>query len=127
MMNDDLDFFADLAEEAGMSDIEEELRYIGGKMTLHEVIESSGMNKDEWEKLWLSGETDWWPDTAHCIPGSEKLGVVNFKDSGSSIGWLPKLAVDRLDKLQRNGEKYVFHISPGVNAYKIGYVDDFDI
>ena len=75
-------------------------------MTLKEVDNIAYMNHKEWESVWLTGKTDWYPDS---------LGDLHHT---------PKASV-RLDALRENGEQYTVHVDYGVHAFRIGFVHEF--
>lgn len=75
-------------------------------MNLEEVDAVAYMNHRLWEKLWLDGETDWYPD---------------------SLGYLHHTAMarERLDALRATGEQYTTHVSHGVHAFRIGFMHEY--
>lgn len=75
-----------------------------------------------WEREWLAGNTEWWPDTIEL-----QCDVEQIIRSGCPSSPMPRKAQERIQKLQDAGESYVAHVSPGVHAYKIGFVSEYTV
>lgn len=73
-----------------------------------------------WEREWMAGNTEWWPDSIDLSGDAEQ--VIR---SGCPSSPMPKKAQERIQKLRDAGEIYVTHVKSGVHAYRIGLVSEY--
>lgn len=76
--------------------------------------------KEKWEREWLAGNTEWWPDTID-LPGDAEQII----RAGCPSSPMPRKAQERIQKLREAGARYVIHVDSGVHAYRIGYAREY--
>jgi hypothetical protein len=93
---------------------------LGCPMSSKEIYYKIYGNPEAWEREWLAGNTEWWPDTID-LPGDAEQII----RSGCPSSPMPRKAQERIQKLRDAGETYVTHVSPGVHAYRIGFASEY--
>lgn len=75
------------------------------RLKLDEVQDIAYLNYQVWETLWLTGKTDWWPDSLE-----DKI--------------FPPTKYERIQFLRDNNRQYIVHVDSGVHAFKVGFIDE---
>ncbi len=92
----------------------------GSGCSSHELFGCPMSSVEMWEREWLAGNTEWWPDTID-LPGDAEQVI----RAGCPSSPMPKKAQDRIQKLRDAGEIYVTHVASGVHAYCIGLASEY--
>lgn len=66
------------------------------------------------ERDWLTGKTDWWPDSIS----------LSDADPSSGVG-MPRLGVQRINDLSAQGRQVCDTMAVGVHCWRIGFAGDF--
>lgn len=83
-------------------------------------LEGLYFNKAAWEKAWLDGLTDWWPDSI-ALPNSSDIPMT----PGVPVSAIPLKAQHRIEQYRTAGDLYVRHVDVGVHAYRIGISSEY--